>query len=291
MMGWRVVLIKNRAKLELKSHYLVVRQEQTKRIHLSEIAVLIVESTAVSLTAGLLCELTKRKVKVVFCDEKRSPSSELMPCYGSHDTSGKVRAQWEWTKQAKEAVWTAVVKEKIRNQSRVLKKNGMAEWVKVNQYVSEVQSGDVTNREGHAAKVYFNALFGMDFTRGAEGVQNAALNYGYALLLSAFNREIVALGYLTQIGISHSNVFNAFNLSSDFMEPFRVLIDEEVYQMTDDVFEKEMKMRLINILNKTVCIQGKNMQTQNAIRVYVKSLTEAIENNDTSMIRFLEYEL
>ena len=59
------------------------------------------------------------------------------------------------------------------------------------EYINEIEFGDATNREGHAAKVYFNALFGMDFTRSAENVTNAALNYGYSLLLSTFNRCVV----------------------------------------------------------------------------------------------------
>ena len=31
--------------------------------------------------------------------------------------------------------------------------------------MDEIEIGDKTNREGHAAKVYFNELFGMKFTR------------------------------------------------------------------------------------------------------------------------------
>ena len=88
--------------------------------------------------------------------------------------------------------------------------------------------GDVTNREGHAAKVYFNALFGKDFTRTEECPINAALNYGYALILSCFNREIVSNGYITQIGLFHDNMFNPYNLSSDLMEPYRVVVDRMV---------------------------------------------------------------
>ena len=90
-------------------------------------------------------------------------------------------------------------------------------------YAAEVQPGDVTNREGHAAKVYFNALFGLSFKRGDKTFLNGALNYGYAVILSAFNREIVANGMNTQLGIAHKNEFNAFNLSCDLMEPFRIL--------------------------------------------------------------------
>lgn len=69
-MSWRTVIITGCAKLDYKMDYLVVRkQDEVNRVHLSEIALLMVESTAVSMTAVLLCELTKRKVKVVFCDE------------------------------------------------------------------------------------------------------------------------------------------------------------------------------------------------------------------------------
>ena len=72
--------------------YMVVRNEEVTKIHLSEISTILIESTAVSLTTSLLSELTKKKVKVIFCDEKRNPSSELVSYYGSHDTSNKVRS-------------------------------------------------------------------------------------------------------------------------------------------------------------------------------------------------------
>ena len=92
-MSWRTIVISKRAKLDLQMGYMVVRGEEITRIHLSEISVLLIESTAVSLTASLLAELVKRKVKVIFCDEKRNPSSELVGYYGSHDTSNKIRKQ------------------------------------------------------------------------------------------------------------------------------------------------------------------------------------------------------
>lgn len=68
-------------------------------------------------------------------------------------------------------------------------------------YVEELEFNDVTNREGHAAKVYFNAMFGKSFTRSDDIPINAALNYGYSLILSCFSREIVSSGYLTQLGL------------------------------------------------------------------------------------------
>ena len=65
-MSWRTVVISNTAKLDYQMGYMVVRKDDITKIHLSEIEILIVESTAVSLTAALLSELTKKKIKVIF---------------------------------------------------------------------------------------------------------------------------------------------------------------------------------------------------------------------------------
>ena len=163
-MSWRIVVISNSAKLDYRMGYMMVRQTEVTKIHLSEIALLMIESTAVSLTSALLAELTKKKIKVIFCDEKRNPSSELVSFYGSHDTSAKVRLQVKWQQEIKKAVWTEIVTEKIRKQMEMLRLIGKKEEVELLQsYIRELQPGDVTNREGHAAKVYFNALFGKTF--------------------------------------------------------------------------------------------------------------------------------
>ena len=290
-MSWRIVVISNSAKLEYKMEYMIVRQSEITKIHLSEISMLIVESTAVSLTAGLLSELTKRKIKVIFCDEKRNPSSELVSYYGSHDTSAKVRQQVGWTAEIKKMMWTEIVSEKIRNQQRILEDLGKKENVMLTEYLKEIQPGDTTNREGHAAKVYFNAVFGMDFSRSLDIPINAALNYGYGIILSTFNREIVSNGYITQLGLFHDNMFNQFNLGSDLMEPFRILVDRKVYEMKPEKFEKEEKLQLVNILNQEVTIDGKRNYVVNAIKIYCKSVFDAINDNDVSLIRFYSNEL
>lgn len=121
-MSWRTIVISNNAKLDYQIGYLVVRGAKTTKIHLNEIGTLIVESTAVSMTSYLLSELMKSKIKVIFCDEKRNPSSELIPYYGCHDTSSKIRKQIEWTKDNKDHIWTEIVSEKIRQQALLLKR-------------------------------------------------------------------------------------------------------------------------------------------------------------------------
>ena len=291
-MSWRTVVISTRAKLDLQMGYLVVRGEGTVKIHLREIGMLLIENTAVSLTASLLAELTKRKVKVVFCDEKRNPSSELVGFYGSHDTSNKVRKQISWKEATKQAVWTEIVSEKIKKQKELLETLGKeAEAELLSSYIDEIQWNDITNREGHAAKVYFNALFGMDFTRTSDNLINAALNYGYSIVLSAFNREVTANGYITQLGLFHNNMFTPFNLSPDLMEPFRILVDQTVWHTPLQAFEHKEKMAIVNILNHEVEIDGRRQYVGNAIKIFCKSVFDALNEDDSSLIRFYKIEL
>lgn len=290
-MSWRSIVISSSAKLDYQMGYLVVRKDTTVKVHMNEVGLLLIESTAVSLTAALLAELVKRKIKVIFCDEKRNPISELLPYYGSHDTSMKIKKQMSWDAGTKTAVWTEIVIEKIRKQKENLQLFCKQEAVMLENYLQEIEFGDASNREGHAAKVYFNALFGKDFSRTSDNAINAALNYGYAIILSTFNREIVANGYLTQLGLFHDNMFNSFNLASDLMEPFRTIIDRQVYRTQPQIFEHEDKMMLVDLLNRDVRISGRNETVSNAIKIYCKSIFYALEENDISLIKFFDYEL
>ena len=290
-MSWRILVISTVSKIDLQLGYLVVRNEKITKVHLSEIHTLIVESTAVSLTAALLNELIKRKIKVIFCDEKRNPSSELLPYYGSHDTSSKIRSQLKWRKDFMRELWQEIVKEKIRNQKENLKKFKRPNVDLLESYIKQVEINDISNREGHAAKVYFNSLYGMNFSRSLDISVNHALNYGYSLILSSFNKEIVANGYLTTIGIFHDNMFNQFNLSCDLMEPFRPFVDRFIYEKEVDKFEKKEKLEILTVLNKEVMIDGKQQHITNAIKIFCKSVFDSLNEMDISLIRFPKDEL
>lgn len=290
-MSWRTVVVSSRSKLELKNGYLVIRSDTVKRVHLDEISVLVIENTGSAVTAALLEALWENKTVVIFCDHKRNPGAQLLPYYNSFDCSARVNTQIQWTQDVKDLVWTEIIKEKIRKQAQAIEKLNLKNSDLLYSYIDEIETGDSTNREGHAAKVYFNSLFGSSFSRSDDCFTNSALNYGYGLLLSLVNREIVANGYLTQLGLFHKNVFNQFNLSSDLMEPFRPLFDLIVYSMPKGTdLEHEDKLFLLNTLNERVQI-GKAKQTViNAVGIYVKSILDALDNNDRSLIKFYEYE-
>lgn len=291
-MSWRIVEITKRAKLDLKIGYMVVRTiDEVTRIHLSEISTVIIESTAVSITASLMVEMSKRKIKVIFCDEKRNPIFENIGYYGSHDTSLKIKNQISWKSPTKDKVWTKIVEDKILKQCLHLKQLKKEEHILLSEYISQIELGDITNREGHSAKVYFNSLFGKDFSRKKNNLINCALDYGYSIILSAFNREIVSAGYITQIGISHSNRFNQFNFASDLMEPFRILVDKKVYNMKLKNFGSDEKIKLVQILNEEIRIFNRYEYVNNAVKIYCKSVFDALDNDDVSLIRFYEDEL
>lgn len=239
------------------------------------------------MTEILLCELAKRNIKVICCDDKHKPCFECSPYYGNFETSKRIKNQINWEVKMKSVIWKQIVEEKIRNQMRLLNRERHFEASKLlEQYLQNVDEGDVTNREGHAAKVYFNALFGNDFTRSnKEDLRNIALNYGYSILLSAVNRVIASSGYLTQIGIWHDNEFNNFNLGSDLMEPFRPIVDSILIKMGD---ESDFKSRMNNIMNVETYINGEKTRLSNALTIYLRSIFNALNTNNEYGLIFME---
>ena len=280
-MSFRTVVITRQSKISYKNRFLVVKQENDEKyIHLSEIDTIIVDSISVSISAYLLKELADNKINIIFCDEKHNPFGEVVPYYSKHNTSKMIKEQIKWKSSDKDKIWAEIVKNKIMNQALLLKKTKSSKYKLILSYIDEVVDGDKTNREGHAAKVYFNALFGNDFVRNSDDTINAALNYGYAILLSTINKEIINNGYLTQLGIHHKNEFNEFNLTCDLMEPFRIVIDNFVYYNQARKLDTEYKLDIVNILNGTFKYQGKNYTLKDIIKMFVKNTLESINNLD-----------
>lgn len=146
-------------------------------------------------------------------------------------------------------------------------------------FATEVSEGDKSNREAHAAKVYFNLLMGTSFSRGNEDILlNSGLDYGYAVLRSYIARVCVGYGLNTQIGIHHKNEYNRFNLVDDLMEPLRPIVDMIVYKtMKDDnYFTREHRRQLVNILNMKIMYRNKKMHICNMIENYVEQFAAMI---------------
>lgn len=97
-------------------------------------------------------------------------------------------------------------------------------------------------------------------------------------------------GYLTQLGIKHTNEYNPFNLSCDLMEPFRVLVDEIVFDNIDKTFDSDYKMQLVNVLNKRINYCGCEYYVTNAIQIYLDKMFGAIEQKSFSTSMIYQFE-
>lgn len=278
-MGWRTLIINKHSKISYKNNHLIFKSvDQYEMIHLSEIDMLILETTDISITTMLIKRLIDENILILFCDDKRLPIGKLLPFYARHDSSLQLTKQVNWSVDRKAIVWTEIINQKIGNQSIYLEDCDFNEKSQsIAKLKSELQLFDPTNREGHAARIYFNTLFGNNFTREANNDINAGLNYGYTLLLSIFSRELVLTGCMTQFGLKHANQFNDFNLASDIMEPFRPIVDNIIYTYRDTTF-RTMKKRLFDMFSDTYSYNDKEMYLTNIASDYTKKVIKVLND-------------
>lgn len=287
-MGFRVLTISSRCKLESQLNYLVVRAEKNTRILMDEIETVIIANTQASLTCAVLSEFINHHIKVIFCDEKRNPQSELIGLNESYRSSEAIAVQIEWPQIQKDTLWALIIQEKLKEQAFVALQIKDFDLQKtLISSANDVVPGDTDNREGTGARIYFERLFGLGFNRDNErDERNAFLNYGYSLLMSSLNQEIVAAGYLTQIGIHHRGKQNPFNLSCDFIEPLRPIIDLMV--LKKEVDSQNFKHVFQSVLaDKEVIFDERKMFLPNAIHLYVLSLLTSLENKDLTRAKFI----
>ncbi len=87
-------------------------------------------------------------------------------------------------------------------------------------------------------------------------------------------------------GIHHINQQNQFNLADDIIEPFRAFVDIEVYNMfelegyTDEVLTKEIKKRLLGIVDSVVVINNEKFTLLNGIDKYTDSLFNSFKKQN-----------
>ena len=271
MAGFRVIVINKRCKLESQLGSLIIRAEREERIHIKEIETLIIESTAVSITSALIIDLAAADVNIIFCDRKHLPASSFIPIHAHFSTAKNIKEQVDWRKDLKIECRNQIIKEKIFQQALCLRDFGHEEKAhKLIEYKNNVINGDEENYEARAAKTYFMNLFGSNFSRGEAINENFALNYGYTILMSTFAREISACGYLTELGIWHRGVENAFNLASDLMEPFRIVVDRLVANMPEAEYENNTYKRyMLQLLYSKIKINNESHSLVPAIRIYL----------------------
>ena len=251
----RALFFSNPVCLNLKDKQLVIHTKEMpdmkRTIPIEDIGYIVLEHQQTAITLPLLNALADNNVAVIICGENRFPNTMLMQLNSNTTQGERYRAQVEASEPLKKGLWKQVVEAKIRNQAALLNKLEKDGDI-LRPYYQNVKSGDSDNREGIAAKLYWNNLFGSDFVRHREGkTPDNLLNYGYTLLRAAVARALMGSGLLPAFGIFHRNRYNAFPLADDIMEPYRPYVDEIVFMMyTNGVTElnKESKAQLLRVL-------------------------------------------
>lgn len=268
---------------------------ETKQVPIEDIGVLILDNQQITITQALIAKLLANNVALVTCDNTHHPTGLLLNLDGHSLQSQKFQAQLEATTPLKKQLWQQTITAKIRNQATLL------EWHRIpvknmQNWASEVKSGDPENLEGTAAAYYWKHLFtntavGAGFKREREGMPpNNLLNYGYAILRAVVARNIVASGLLPTLGIFHRNQYNAYCLADDLMEPYRPFVDKLVWDMTrmHGLFlelSPAMKKILLQIPAMDVLIREEKSPLMVAVQKTTASLSKCFEGR----IRKIDY--
>lgn len=241
--------------LSLKNQQLVLAfkdsPDEKRSVPIEDVGVILLENQQTNITLPLLNALAENEVQVVICNSKGMPSAMIQSMNSNNLQGETLRNQISCGEVLKKQLWKQVVEAKIRNQAALLNSIG-EEGNVLKPFYANVKSGDIDNREGIAARIYFQHLFGDGFTRNREEPgTNALLNYGYSILRAATCRAIVSSGLLPAIGIHHHNRSNAYPLADDLMEPFRPFVDGVVYDLATSgkmELNKDVKGELISVL-------------------------------------------
>ncbi|WHQ37477.1 type II CRISPR-associated endonuclease Cas1 [Spiroplasma sp. SV19] len=291
-MSWRTLIINKSKKVNIKNNNICVTDENGQEIlfAFSEINSIIFENNYTLVSCNLLAKICQYNIFAIFCDEIYEPRGLLMSLSNHFQPYVVFNMQISMSQDLKDKLWQLIIKKKIWNSAIVIENTtdffDIAEMLK--RYANETLIGDRTNREGLSAKMFFRSLYGSAFIRLSDDLINSALNYGYKILVSCISRTLVRYGLILHVGIHHIGKTNPYNLSYDFIEPFRPLVD---YWVTKNLYKLEGKLSynqrisLIKLLDERVEIDNRIMNVNNAINYMIKSFISCLKENDYSLLK------
>lgn len=290
-MSWRIIYIENSHKVSLYLNNLKIEDgDESYVVPISDISTVVFNNYKMHVTVQLLCKLSQANVCTVICEKNGLPEMVLNPLNGNYATFRNQQLQMNLSSECKDELWKKIIESKIQNQIAVLKKHGLdAEVIKhLYQFQSAVTPGDSTNREGLAAKMYFRELFTADFLRERESLDtiNVSLNYGYAIVRAMMVRSVAAKGFISAWGVFHKNPYNHFNLVDDFMEVYRPIIDDWVYQnMSDEFFTRTKRLQLIEHLSNKIMFDNKRYQVMKSMDIFLDGIINYMKSGDVNLLK------
>ena len=289
-MGYKTLLFSSPCKLRVKNFQLVYSSQDSEvKIPLEDISTIILENMQIEVTNYLLSACGEYNITLFSCDKKHSPNVVLTPFY-QHSRNTKIAFNHiNMSEPLKKRLWQKIIKQKIKNQSNVLKilfDNDILDY-----FCEKVKSDDTTNIEAYISKQYWGLLF-ENFKRHADTKHNAALDYGYAIIRGTLAKFVSSSGLIPCLGVHHCNELNSFNLIEDLIEPFRPFVDLVVSNMqtlNEPELSKQDKACLLNILNMQCRYKGEQITVQNACERVCQTFTKSLEQNDSNILELPQF--
>jgi CRISPR-associated protein Cas1 len=213
----------------------------------------------------------------------------LLPLDSNHIQTEVFAYQIAASEPLKKGLWKQTIEAKITNQALLLEKLGRSAQ-DIKNLARTIKSGDTENREGFAARLYWQRMFNKEFYRDRFGPPpNHFLNYGYSILRSAVARALAGSGLLATLGIHHHNRYNSYCLADDIMEPYRPYVDElvvELFRNNPDAFniEKEHKAELLKLMAIDVEIGEVKRPLMVALSITTASLARCFSGESRKIV-------
>jgi len=298
-MAWRGIHLSRSSYLSLEHQSLKLEfrdgEGGTFRIPLEDLSYLIIDTAEVSLSGRILSALADSSVMVLGSDTKHQPAWAALPWTRFYKQGETLNLQLQSTLPQRKQLWTHIVRLKIQAQAHCLAQNKLNGAEKLKAIATQIKSGDPDNTEARAARLYWSLLFpNRQFRRHDDDFPNACLNYAYALLRAALARHLCALGFVTQLGIHHESLSNAYNLADDLIEPYRPIADHFALQVigsrnSESEFTTDDRRSITQLLEAELHIDEEIYATMAAIELTASSLRHALSGKNPGLIKFPTY--
>lgn len=297
-MSFKSIILNNPAYLSINNNNLKIKLIDTQDnvlVPIDDIATILLDNPQISITKEVLSSCSKNNISIITTDETHMPCGIMLPSYTYFKSKDVLFSQLNASESLNNKIWQILIKNKIKNQSKILYFLDKKGAKQLENLISDVLVGDKSNVEAQASRTYFIGLFDKNFNRRDDNIVNTFLNYGYAIVRSTLAKSLASKGFNCTLGIHHSSILNNFNLVDDLIEPFRALVDYKVYNMifNDEVnidipFQREHKEKLVNIMHETVLVEKGEVRLITACDMLADSLIKAYNNKEAKLILNIE---
>ncbi len=204
---------------------------------------------SVGVSAGFRSWALRSGVDVVFLTRRGGPLGVLVPHSAARGRRLIAQAQVSTDRGRRAEIARGIIDAKLRNQMVLLRRHnrrgphdaardGVATIAAIRAGLDRHRTiHALMGAEGSGAKAYFTALAALlpadlGFTgrrrRPAPDVVNAALSYGYAILLSEAHAAVLSAGLEPSLGLLHETSGKRPGLALDLMEEFRPYVVDQI---------------------------------------------------------------